>query len=823
MAVAPGTTSMTSLLYAFRALRRNRSLAIISVITLAFGIGATTAIFSIVNAILLRPLPYLEPGRLVVVLNHWDGEPEGRISPAEAFDYAERLTTTEHLGFYATGEANLTGSGTPQRIRATYQSHGVFAALGVAPIHGRFFSAEEDAAGRGDTVVLSHDLWRDRFGSEPSVLGQKIVLSGSPVTIVGVMPATFRHPADIASDENSGVFLPLALDRSAIQIRGSHFLHGLARLRDGATLDGASAEMRRIAAEFRNEFPNDYPAGMNFTASMVPMHRHLVGSTRPVLMILLMAVGLVLVIACANVANLLLVGADVRRRELAVRTAMGAERRHLLQQFLVEGALLALAGGALGVALTWLTLRVVPGSLPSDLPVPASIAIDWTVLGFAFAISAAVALVMGVLPAVRTRESGMNASLREQGRSSTTGRTGSRFRSALIIAEVAMAVVLSLGAGLLLRTLDALYSVDPGFRTDGVLTFRVGLPPSDYQGNGEIVSFYKRLMESLAATPGVESAGGVTNLPLGTTLGDLSVQIEGRFTPDGEPKRRADWQAVTPGYFDTLGMQILRGRGIERRDDENAPGAVVINQSLARKYWPGANPIGIRMLLGGEAGPGWVTIVGIVRDIRHAELSAAPLPEMYIPHAQFRMWGGGGAVGSMYVVVKSSGTAAAVAPAVRSIVAAIDPNLPISNLQPLAAVRAESVARPRFVAALFSTFSTIALIMAAIGVYGVLAFLVAKRTKEIGIRVALGARRESVVKLVLMESLRLTIPGLAAGLLIAFALARTLTRLLYGVEPIDPITFVGVAALLLAVSLLATAVPAFRAARVQPTTALRAE
>lgn len=809
--------------YAGRTLLRSPGFTLVAVLTIALGVGASTAIFSVVDSVLLRPLPYPEPDRLVQLTHAWDGEPEGELSPAEYFDYRERLESFSRMGVYATGPVNVTGGEVPERLEAGYLSAGTFPTLGVAPALGRTFSPAEDAPGGDAVAVLSHGLWTRRFGAARDVIGTRIVLGGSPVTVIGVMPPEFRLPTDLAAGEAAEIYVPLGIDRATIPNRGSHFLNGVARLRPGVSVEAGAREVAAMAAAFVREFPDEYPEQMQFSATAQPLAHAVLGDVRPVMWVLAGAVGFVLLIACANVASLLLARADRRQRELSVRAALGAGRGRLVRQLFLESLVLALVGGAAGLLLAVGATEALPLLHPPSLPRLHDVRVDPGVLVFALGASLASALLFGLAPALHSARAGIHATLKEGGRGQTAGSARHRFRSVLVAAEIALAVVLLLGAGLLMRSLLALYRVDPGFRTEHVLTMGLSLPAGDYPGADEVVPFYRELTGRIEALPGVRAVGAVTNLPLTGTLGDLNFQIEGREVPEGGVSPRADWQVVTPGYFDAVGMRLLRGRGIEPRDDREAPGAAVINQALAEQYWPGEDPIGERLLLGGGAGPGWVTVVGVVGDVRHAALSEPPRPEYYLPHAQFRFWNGGEHVRSMTITARTRGEPMELAAAIRREIRALDPNLPISEVRTLEQVRAESVAQPRFLSVVLGAFAAVALLLAVVGIYGTLAYLVSQRTHEIGIRMALGAHTAEITRMVVGRGVAVGAAGVAVGLAGALALTRVLAHLLFGVTTTDPVTYVVVPVVLIAAALLASYLPARRAARVDPMVALRAE
>jgi predicted permease len=809
------------LAFGARQLRRRPAFTAAAVLTLALGIGANTAVFSLVDAVLLRDLPYPAPERLVRVTNHWQDEPEGALSPAEYLDYAERLRSLDGMGVYAVQTANLTGDGSPERLRAGFLSAGLIPTLGVAPEAGRSFAAAEDAPGGDPVVVLSHGLWTRRYGASRDVVGRSIRVNGVATTVIGVMPAGFRLPRDLEEGEDTELFLPLGIDRASATERGSHFLEGVGRLRAGVARETADREIAALAAGFTRDFPDDYSAEMRFGAGMVPLRDAVLGEAVPIIALLLGAVALVLLIACANVANLLLARVDARRRELAVRAALGAGRGRLVRQLLAESALLAALGAAAGVLLAAWAVRAVPLVKMVEMPSVGPVGMAPRVLAFALGTTLLSLLFFGLAPALKASRGPLYETLKESGRAGAGGMGRRRMRGALVSAEVAVAVVLLLGATLLIRSLLALYGVDPGFRTQGVLTLRVSLPAASYEDDARVVGGFGEMLRRVEAVPGVLDAGGVTNLPLASKLGDLNFEIEGRPVPEGATSRRADWQVVTPGYLRAVGMRLMSGRGIEPGDDERAPGAVVINESLARLYWPDSSPIGRRFKLGGEAGPGWVTIVGVVRDVRHAALGEPPRPEMYIPHAQFRFWNGGGAARSLTLAIRGRGDPSALAAPVRAAIHAMDPELPLADVRTLDEVRRESVAQPRFLAFLLGAFAATALLLAVTGIYGTLAYLVAQRTYEMGVRMALGAHPSAIRGLIVRQGLVITLAGVIVGVPAAFALSRVLSHLLYRVAPTDAATFIAVPCVLALTALAAAYFPARRATRVDPIIALR--
>lgn len=713
----------------------------------------------------------------------------------------------------------------PSESRLAISRRGFFPTLGVHPALGRVFTAEEDRPGGEKVVVLSHGLWFRRFGGSANIVGQQIILDGASYTVIGIMPATFRLPEDFAAASPTALFIPLDFDRTTVPNRGSHFLRAIARLKPGVTQEQAQQSVRAVAALFVQQFPGEYPSGMHFSATVVSLQQDTLGPVRPALLILLGAVGLLLLIACANVAGLLLARADARRREFAVRTALGAGRWRIVRQLLVESLMLALLGGAVGLLFAYLGTRVLVAAQPGNVPRIATVGLDLGVLCLAIVISIGTGLAFGLVPAMRIvrSDSDVQASLKEGGRGPTAGAARQRGQRLLVIGETALTLMLLFGAGLLGRNFINLRSVNPGFQTEHILTAQLTLPDAEYSKPVAVTRFYQQLVEQLARIPGVSAAGAVSKLPLASTLGDLNFHIQGRPIAIGDVSPAAYWQVVTPRYFRALGMQMLRGRGIGTGDDAQAPGAVVINQAMANRYWPGQSPIGQRFLLGGHAGPGWVTVVGVVADVRHGSLETAPKPQMYLPHEQFRMWDSGVAITQMTVVLRTVGDPARLAPAVRRVVHSLNPNLPINDFRTMQQVVSASVARPRFMMLLLSLFAGVALTLASVGLYAVMAYSVSRRTHEIGIRMALGAQAGAVARMVITQGLTVSLAGIAIGLLGGLTLHRLMESFIFGVSATDPLTLFGVSALLAIVTVFACYMPAQRATLVDPVIALRSE
>jgi putative ABC transport system permease protein len=814
------TTLIREVRFALRMLRKSPVFTLVALVTLALGIGANTAIFSVVDGIVLQPLDYANPERIVRLQTSWASEPDADISPAEYFDYRDQLDVFAAIGVYAFSSPSITGDGEPERLRAAFVSSGMLPALGVQPLFGRTFTDEEESPGH-DVVILGHDLWQRRFGSSDEVVGQTVVLNGRARTIVGVLPHGFRMPEDYANGELTEVYVPLGIDRTTVQNRGSHFLKGVARLAPNVTVDRAAAQVRALAVRMLERYPDDYPADMQFAATALPLADDVVGPVRPALFVLFCAVGFVLLIACANVANLLIARAEARQSEFALRAALGAGRSRIIRQLIVESVVLATAGGVLGVLLAIVCTELLVALQPPDLPRIDSVAIDFRVLAFTAATTTLTGLLLGAMPAFQATGAQPAAALHEGSGRSTGSRQ--KLRAGLVVGEIAFALVLLIGAALLARSYAELRSVDPGYRVEQVLTTEVTVPPAIYRGAPEVTGFFRQLLDRVSQLPGVAAAGAVSNLPLATRLGDLNFDIEGREKGQGDVSPAADWQTVTPGYFRAMDIALLHGRGIEYTDDARAPGVVVINETAAQRYWPGEDPVGTRFLLGGGAAPGWVTIVGIVRDVRHAAFDDPPRAQMYLPHEQFRFWDGGGPVRGLTLAIRTVGEPASVAGAVRREVGALDPALPISNFRTMEQVVSASVARPRLMMLLLATFAAVALVLGAVGVYGTMAYLVGRRTREMGIRLALGARPRQVAGLVLCRSLALTASGIGIGVIIAAGLTRSLSGMLYGVAPTDAAMFVAASLILGAVAMFAAWVPIRRATRVDPTVVLRHE
>ena len=802
--------------HALRRLVRAPGFAVIAILTLALGIGANTAIFSLVKTVLLQPLPYGDPDRLVMVWGKLDRGETTWLSGPEVVSYMNDVSVFDQFAVYTTTSANLTGGQEPERVIAASVTPNLFEALDVRALSGRAFSPGDSAATIADYVILGHGLWQRRFGGQRDIIGQSIQVNGRARTVIGVMPATFRLPLEFSDDRPSELWV--ATDIKSWTSWGDHSLIGVGRLRAGVDAAAATAAMkgleRRWIADgnWTNKDLSDRAA--------VPLKDLVVGNVRYALWVLLGAVGVILLIACANVANLTLARSDERHREIAVRTALGASRERIVRQLLTESVLLALIGGVLGVALAYGGVRLLIALDPADIPRVGEIGLDVGVLLFTALLTILTGVVFGLAPAIELSRPDLNRALKEGGRTGTVGRASQRFRDSLAVAQMGLSVVLLIGAMLLIRSFLQLRAIDLGFQSQNVLTLRTTLPQTSYPGDSTVIPFYRTLRRQLAALPGVQSVGATRFLPLTGTIGDWSITLEGRVKAPGE-NPNGDWQVVTPGYFETMGVKLERGRFVSETDHENAPIVAVINGTMAQRYWPGEDAIGKRFHLGSNPRP-WITIVGIVGQVRHNAVTESPRAEMYVSHAQ---WGlaGASAPRGMTFVIRTVGDPMALLAYARQTVRSLDPNLPIADVRTLERVADESLSQARFTTLLLGLFAALALTLATIGIYGVISLLVTRRRQEIGIRIALGARPASILNMVLRRGLTLAGVGVAAGLVAAILLTRVVTSLLYGVSRFDVTTFAAVPLILAAVALLACLIPASRAASLNPVAALREE
>jgi putative ABC transport system permease protein len=804
---------VTELRYACRTLLASPSSTFVAVLALTLGIGANSAVFSVVDSVLLRPLPYQSPERLVIL---WEANPskgirEFYVAPPNYKDWIEQNRSFERMAAFRVRPAILTGGALPERLEAASVSAGMFRLLGAPMELGRGFAPGEDEPGRNRVVVLSHGLWQRRFGGDRSILGRKMILDGGSYEVVGVAARGFR-----LLDSEAELWTPYTLDARELQERGFHTLKVIARLKPGVTLEQARTEMRAIASRLERQYPD---TNQGWTVDPVRMRDQLVGAIEPTLLTLLGAVCLVLLIACANAAILLLVRASGRQKEIAIRSALGATRWRIVRQMLCESLVLATAGGVLGLAAAYGGVVALVALKPASIPRLEEISIDGRVAAFTFALSLLTSILFGVGPALAATRPELNEILKSAGRTAKSAAQNRRTRGALVVAEIALSVALLVGAGLMLRSLARLQSIDPGFRADRVLTMEVALPETRYEGMA-VARFYQRLLDRVRRLPAVRSAAVARNVPLSGGDPSLNFVIENRPALSSAEQPRAKYRAVSAGYFESMRVPLLAGRAFEESDAENSPGVVIINDAMARRFWPGENPIGRRMKAGFDDAP-WCTIVGVVANIKHAGLDAETQPEMYYPYLQVPPALMNFVEGSMTIVVHTAGDPAQIAAAVRREVSALDPDQPVFHVRRMQEILDGSVAQPRFRAVLLAAFAAVALALGVTGLYGVISYSVGQRANEMGIRAAVGASRADLMRLVLGEAARLAIAGALLGVALAALLGRSIAKLLFGVKPADPATMIAVPVLLLIVAMIAAYVPAWRAARANPVSALR--
>jgi putative ABC transport system permease protein len=822
---------LSDLRYALRLLRRNTGFSAVAVLTLALGIGANAAIFTVVNAVVLAPLPYPTANRLVRV---WDsfpaiGFPRANSNALEFVRLRQGSRTLSQVAAYGGGTATLTGHGTPERVVAGRFSSNLLDVLGARPMLGRGFRADEEDASHAAVAILSHRLWQRRFASDPAIVGRAITLDGRACTVVGVMPAEFRTPLDLKSSARAEVWRPLGLEPSAPPLSDvwqAHSLHVVGLLREGRAVADAQADAARVVAEMMRDYPEMYPKGIVFNVIAAPAAEDVVGSVRPALLLLLAAVGLVLIIACANVANLLLTRAQGRQKELAVRAAVGASRVQVVRQLLVESVALALAGGTAGLGVAWAGLRALLALAPASLPRAESVTIGGPALWFTMGVSLATGVAFGLVPALHGTRTDLQARLKE--RAATPSSGAGLLRRGLVVAEVALAVLVVVGAGLLVRSLWHVQHVDPGFRTEGLLTMQLSPAEGAYPSGAEVVGYYRRVLERSAAVPGVAAATLVGPLPVGGGSNDGSMQVEGRVQDWTRGNFSADYRVVETNYFAVMGVRLRRGRTFTGADREGAPPVVVVNETLARRHFANEDPIGRRVrLLDGSpdtATSPYMTIVGVVDDARNRGLTTDVHQEMYLPLGQHPQ-SAPGVQTQMSLVLEAAGRGDPGRLAGDAMRAAwsVDPSVPVTNVLTMADVVGATVAQPRFNALLLGLFALLALVLGAVGIYGLMSHAVAQRVNEIGLRLALGATPGTVLWGVMREGLALTGVGVAAGLAAGLAGARVMASLLFEVAPADPLTFAAAPLVLVAVAAGSCLVPALRATRVDPITALRSE
>jgi putative ABC transport system permease protein len=798
-----------------RTLLKNKSVTLVAVAALALGIGANTAIFSVVNGVLLRPLSFPDSGRVTAVLTK---DPEsGSLYSAYSFpnfeDVRDQNKVFERVAaFYMTNEFLRAGE-EPERMRGAYVSADLFPLLGVGPEAGRTFSPEEERNGGGRFIVLSHEFWQRRFGGDAKIVGRELTVGSQPVTVVGVMPRGFKFPLNA---DRVDFWMPLvsSIPEPSRAARGAVYLGVVARLKAGVTLEQAQSDVDGIASRLAEQYP---AADTGFNVALVPAQERLVGKIKPALLVLLGAVACVLLIACANVANLLLARATVRRKEIAIRTAIGASRRRVVRQLLTESLLLSALGGATGLLLAMWGLDVLVAASPADLPRAAEIGLDKYVLAFAVCVTTLTGLVFGLAPALQASKTDLGEALKDGSRGGGDAAGRNRLRGLLVVSEVALSLVLLVGAGLLFQSFRRLLDVAPGFEPENVLAADITVSDTKYPENTARSAFYREALERIKALPGVEAAGVVDPLPLGGSFESYTFDIAGRppFPPGDQPSSAR--RAASPDYFRAMGIPLLRGRAFGEQDKPNAQPVVIINETFARRFFPGQDAVG-QSIIPGEGRQGKTReIVGVVGDVRHAGLDAEVTPEYYVPYEQ-------ASVERMTVVARTaSGNPSDIAGPLRGVIRSMDREQPVYNVRTMTQLLDDSLARRRFNTTLLACFSALALLLASIGIYGVMSYTVAQRTREIGIRIALGARAGDVIRLVLRQGLGLALAGVGAGLLASYFLTKFMSSMLYGVSATDPLVFGAGVLMLLLIVLLACLVPARRATKVDPMVALRYE
>ena len=808
--------------FALRGFVRAPLFTFVALVTIAIGVGANTAIFSVVNTVLLRPLPYPNAERNVTIFNSYGAELFDRasVSGGELFDYRETMKSLDAIAGMRSGAATLTAEGTdPEPLQAYVVTPNLFDVLGVRPVIGRSFLPTDGRPGDALVVILSHALWQRRYGGDPNVVGKTLVLNDFPRTIVGVMPPNMRFPDSpvgfAKAKADIWVANTLETTRTPDQ-RGNQNLVVVGRMRDGATMADLNRDLAAVDARFKRQEPTRYASAetKHWHTIAVPLREEMIGAVRPALLMLTGAVGLVLLIACVNVANLLLARTALRQRELAVRLALGADRSRLLRQLLTESTILALGGGILGVGIAWLAVRGLRTYAVVEMPQLAGTTLDLTVLTFSFLISAVAGILIGLVPAFQQAAATPGSVLGESTRGASAGVTRRRLRSALVVAQVAMALVILNTAGLLGRSFAAMQRVEPGFVPDGVMSSYINVPRrlgNPYDSIQKVSAFYERLSSELARLPGVTSVGGIYPLPVSNDGWSGSFDVEG-WPANSSESPHAEYAAAMPGYFKTMGMR-LRGRDFTSDDRMGRPLTVIVDEDLARKYWPNGDAIGKRISRDESTGR-WMTIIGVVNHVHRDGPTKQGEPQLYLSYLQQPQ-------GMLYAVVKGSGDPYSLAGPMRQAVKALDPNLPVSKQRSLADLQYDAIARQRFNLVLTSLFAIAALALASIGLYGVMAYLVAQRTREIGIRVALGGRPRDVRGMILKESMGIAGVGLVTGMAASLATSRAVSGFLFQIEATDPTTYGSIALLLLIVAGLAAFGPARRATKVDPLTALR--
>jgi putative ABC transport system permease protein len=811
-------TLLQDIRFGIRMLRKAPAFTIVAVIVLALGIGANTAIFSVVNGVLLRPLPFSQPDRLMQVWHvppprSFPGLTRFSVSAANYLDWVNQNRTFEQLAIYGYRSFNLTGMGDPEQVMGVRVSPEFFSILKTTPILGRTFLPEENQPSRGHVVMLSQTFWQTHFASDPNIVGRTISLNSERYTVVGIVPSKLVFPWSSDPKLQTQLWTPLAWTDADRAVRGNHNYLVIGRLKPGVTLPQTQAEMNTISARLEQAYPTD---DKGWGAKVVPLRDELVGEVRPALMILLGAVGFVLLIACANVANLVLVKTLARQKEIAIRTALGASAVRVMRQILSETVMLGLAGGLLGVFLAHYGVRLIVAFLAQSLPRAAELGVDTPVLAFTLAVSVLTGMIAGLIPALRANQRNINDSLKQGLGRTDADSGGNRIRSGLVISEVALSLVLLIGSGLMVRSLARLRDVDPGMDTHQVLTTPIALPPTKYASPVQQVAFFDALLQRVRALPGVVSAGGIDALPISGDGSTQPIAAEGQPTLPMSEQPEVAVRGVDPGFFETMKVPLLRGRALTASDIADRPQVVLLSQSMAKRFWGSENPIGKRLTLTFFPEKSR-EVVGVVGDIKQDGLNIVdPIATLYLPRAQYPS-------SEMTLVARTASRSETLNAAIANVVHEIDKEQPVLDIVTMDDILADSLSHQRFNMLLLATFSGLALLLAAIGIYSVLAYSVRRRVREIGVRMALGAQRRDILGLILGQGAKLALIGAGIGIAGALALTRLMSSQLFGVTATDPITFISVSALIVLVALLACYIPARRATKVDPIVALRYE
>ncbi len=805
-------TLIQDLSYGLRMLLKQPSFTLVAVIALALGIGANTAIFSVINSVLVRPLPFANSDRLVVI---WQSTPQENsfresVAAGNFLDWKDQNTVFEHITAYREDNFNITGTDRPEQMPGCRVNPSLFQVLGAQPLLGRTFQ-DDDQDTR--SVAISKGLWERLFSAAPNIIGQKLIVNAEPLTITAVMPAGFDFPEGTDLWVRSRYKVPenpLSLSQDPSAERGHQYFKVIALLKPNVALEQAQAEMDTISSRLEQQYPNE---NMGKGGSLVSLREEEVGEVRPILLILFGAVGFVLLIVCANVANLLMARAATRQKEIAIRIALGASRQRILRQLLTESLMLALAGGGAGLLVALWGISPLVALIPADIHGMQNIGVDARVLGFTMAVSFLTGVIFGLLPAMQASKTDLNESLKESGRGSTEGRRGNRIRSALIVSEIALSLVLLIGAGLMIKSFIRLQQVDLGFATENVLTMRLTLPQAKYPEKRDQARFFQQALQRVQAAPGVESAAAISRLPLTSGNSSRSFNIEGRSGNNAETGSSADYRVISPDYFRTMSIPVLKGRAFTERDNAEAAGSVIINETAARRDWPDEDPIGKRLQLEGDE---WFEIVGVVGDVKHLGQASKARAEVYVSYLK-RPWP------FMTIVARSLQNATALGETLREAVLAVDHDQPVYSISTVEQLVSRSVIRRRSNMLLLGIFAVVAMVIAAVGLYGVMSYSITQRKHEIGIRIALGASRRDILKMVLGYGLTLALTGVATGAVAALMLTRLIKSLLFSVSATDPATFALISVVLIGVALGACFVPARRATKVDPMVALRHE